>query len=567
MSLIRSITCSVALGALIYSNTAMAAAVDCDKVLNRDCRRDVTMDPKDVVQCMERGYDPPLKCRADEGKGMVTVGGSSGFSYGTVQAPQNSPGAMGANPSVGASTIQRSFGFPPWPGFPCKLPGGYDLCASGVTPLPTPNPNDPCPAKNDVSGLYGAKQPVTGGTALSLPCGGALPLTSYQTTLNKNPDRLAVTEYSTNPTYDPFYIRFYEKSGNTYKLKPASAQEAAWALPKFLCKDAPLDANGKPMVIMKLDPQTNDPFHQTERDKTVDLTPPIAQMIAFSPSDTSITLRLRSRNKPLSTKPEDMSKHGQMKPKYNPDDPEKYLIIPIVGGVPKIPPRCSEDKDYYKEISSSRADIVIESAVLDECEGTPAVCAGQSTVPAPEETCDVVSIGLNASNAPTGCVGKTQLMVLDRPNLLYPPGTNVTPLPIEGLANANPPEPPRTAVMAPSTEKSKIFMQTDTIIRLGKTAPPITLTEGGILAMKDGTTLVMDAPATVDAAAGKVILTSGGKLKAESGSLIKQVTGTYTPVNPVLPFTINVKRSMDMPVGYELPTQIKPYAQLPIPKP
>jgi hypothetical protein len=535
------------LSLMLGTTQAMAAnVVDCAALANRDCRKDITMKSEDVMQCIKRGWDAPITCRKDEGQSAgVTVGGSSGFNHGTVQAPQNPPGAMGAPPNVSASTIQRSFGYPPWPGFPCMV-AGIDLCAAGLTAFPPPDPNDPCPAKSDTSGLYGVKQPVTAGTATSLPCGGALPLTITQMTLNKNPERLAVTKYG------DFSLWLYEKTSAGYVLKGGKEVK----LPKFLCKNAPIDpSTGKPKVIMV--PDLSHPGKMKERDKTVDLTAPIAQMITYGAGETSITLRLKSREE--SAVP-GAPTNGNMIPAYNENDPEKYLIIPIQGGALKVPENCAEDKDHYKDVSSMKADIVIESATGEGCEGPPSFCGSVPPDPAPEATCDVAVVQPKGTFSGTVCDGKTQLIVLDRPNLLYPPGTTVTPTSIEK----------REAVLAPTVEKNQIWMQKDTIVRFGKTSPPVTLNEGGILALKNGTTLDMQAPVTINAATGTLTLTGGALLKAEDGSLIQKIgSGNYTPPNPVLPFTVNVKRSMNLPhgQGYMVPTQPKPYAQLPIPKP
>jgi hypothetical protein len=547
------------LSLMLGTTQAMAAnVVDCAALANRDCRKDITMKSEDVMQCVKRGWDAPITCRKDEGKSAgVRVGGSSGFNHGTVQAPQNPPGAMGAPANVSASTIQRSFGYPPWPGFPCII-AGVDLCAAGLTAFPPPDPNDLCPAKSDTAGVYGVKQPITAGTATSLPCGGALPLTITQMTLNKNPDRLVATKYG------DFSLWLYEKSGTQYKLKPGPGAEGAWPLPKILCKNAPINpSTGKPDVVtvpdLTINPSTGKPIPGAtkERDKTVDLTAPIAQMITYGAGETSITLRLKSREE--SAVP-GAPTNGNMIPAYNENDPEKYLIIPIQGGVAKVPENCAEDKDHYKDVSSMKADIVIESATGEGCEGPPSFCAGVTADPAPEATCDVAVVQPKGTFNGTVCDGKTQLIVLDRPNLLYPPGTTVTTTPIEK----------REAVLAPTVDKNQIWMQKDTIVRFGKTSPPVTLNEGGILELKDGKTLDMQAPVTINAAAGTVTLTGGALLKAEDGSLFQKIgSGNYTPPNPVLPFTVNVKRSMNLPhgQGYMVPTQPKPYVQLPIPKP
>ena len=206
---------------LLSANPVFAQAVDCDAIAKRDCRKDLSMEPKDIRQCIMRGYDAPITCRKDEGKSAgVRVSGSSGFSYGAVEAPQNSPGASGAQASLSAEDMRDDMGFGSWPGFPCTLPGGIDLCHLGSPPTPPVDPSDPCPAAHETSGIHGVKTPLVAGS-VSLTCGGAIPLTTYQLTLNANPDHLATTEYGS------FYIWLYQQSGagTPYKLGSACGMQ------------------------------------------------------------------------------------------------------------------------------------------------------------------------------------------------------------------------------------------------------------------------------------------------------------------------------------------------------
>ena len=525
-----------------------ASKVDCSQFYKQgvDYSKSLTMDPDDVHQCILRGYDAPSTSRKDNGQSSgVNAEGASGFSYGTIEAPEASPGAMGAAPSVNMKSLQHSFGYPPWPGFPCKLPGGIDLCAAGLTPLPPVNPNDQCPAKDDTTGFYGVKQALGAGS-VPLSCGGAVPLATYELTLNKSPDHLAGTEYGS------YYVWMYQGSGASFKLTN-SGQPVQ--LPTILCKD-------------KIDPSTNQPMvdpvtHKHVGVRTVELTPPIAQMITYNGTASTLTFRLQPPiDTPTATSGAPVSAT------------EKFLIIPISGGTPKFPSLpsvyqnndnpdlityldCSLETDYYKSISSSQADIVIASAVNSGCEGTPAQCAGLPTAPTPDTSCDTVTIRPKGTYSGTVCDGKTQYVVLDRPSLVYPPNSAMSTVPMEG----------RTAVLAVPTTGSRIYMQSATELRFGQTAPAVVLNEGGTIVLADKSKLVMQGPATVNAATNQVILSAGGQHLNSVGDLLQTLAAgtSYTLTTP-LPVQVSVTRSMNMPLNYLVPTQPSPYVQLPASK-
>lgn len=488
----------------------------CAAIYAKDCRRDLTFDPVIVRQCMQHGFDPPSSCRKNQGRSAgVRVGGSSGFSYGTIQAPEKPPGVVGARPSANIEAIHRSMGKPRLSGNFCMLFPGFDICKllrelfqkrqQDPTLDPTP-PNLLCPAKNDTSPRYGTKQALRAGS-FSLTCGGAVPLSTYEVTVTRNADRIAITEYGSP------YLWLYKRSGNSYMPNGANPVK----LPSYLCKAGI---------------------------KTVDLTAPIAQFITYDANAENITLRLKPRAKI------DAGESEEILPEYDLDEPEKFLIIPIVGDVVNVPEDCAEESKYFMDIKQSRADIAIESAVNDGCEGSVQQCAGLPIAPAPTQSCDVISYP--AGNT---CPQRMQYVVVDRPNLVHPPGAVANLRKIDG----------RTALMSATVEGSKIYMQTETYVRFGSTAPAITLPEGGMLLMADGKRLNMLAPATINPSTKQLTLTGGGQLLSAGATLIKEFPAgsTIAAPNPVLPLTVHVRRSMKMPPGFELPTQPAPYIQLP----
>ncbi len=543
---------------LAAAGTSHAETVDCAAIMARaatikDCRKDVEMDYKKVKQCVLRGYDAPKTCRNNEGLSSgVSVGGSTGFSYGTIQSPQTPPGATNAPPSVSPQVMNQAFGNTnPWPGAPCVLPGGINLCALGQTATPVPD-NSLCPAQSTNTTIYGVKTPISssGAANLSLTCGGALPLTYYETTLNRNPTRLASTEF------DSYELYLYKKGTSNYVSATSSEFQMVAPVaptssdPWYLGYVPPVPTpivNGNPIPLPRF--LCND-----SGKKTVDLPPAISQFITYSPTSPNIAIRLKSRATLSPT---------TSIPPYNENDPEKYLILPIVNGRVQVPRTCAKEADFYKTLdNAAQAEIAIESATVGGCEGTAAQCNGAPPAPTPSQACALVSLNLTplpSVPATSVCAGKIQHVVLDRANLVYPVNTTASMARIAG----------RTAVLAPTTEGSRIYMQTNGYIRLGNTAPPITLNEGGLLQLSNGNKLSMIGPVTINAATDQITLTGGGMILSQSGAMVGNslpAGSSYSLAAAAAhPLTIRLNRSINMPVNYMVPTQPQPYVRMPTP--
>lgn len=515
---------------------AAPAPVNCAKFVNANCRQSAGFDPAEVRECLLRGYDAPIACRRDEGKSAgVTAGGARGFTYGAVQAPENSPGALGAKPSVPPATIAKGLGFPPWRGFPCTLPGGIDLCKAitkgqvpPVPPAPPTPPADECPQNVDNTGAYGIKQPLAGSSAPALACGGAVPITRYELTLNAKADKVATTEYGA------YYLWLYERAGSQFKLTSNSPIK----LPSYLC---------------------------TGGVKSYDLTAAKAQVITFNGTTPSISIRLVPRNEAPLLPPVPPNKTPvELIPPYDPNEPEKFLVIPLSGGVPQVPADCANEADFLKLASDSRADLSIEASITSGCEGTNTQCAGAVRVPSPVFTCDTVNIyptGVSTlTGTPVDCSGKLLYAVLDRPNLILPPDAQPQSVPFSD----------RTAVMmGPTNTNAQLFMQSQTVVHVGATAPPLALEEGGTILLQNGGQLVMNPPAVLNAGTQQVTLNGGGSLIDAGGN----ETATYaigavvTPSGATAPYTVKVNRSITLTPDFMVPTQPNPYVNLPIDKP
>ena len=555
----------------LAANTAFAEdyTTKCMALYNTDCQKNMKMEPDLVHQCIIRGWDAPITCRNNRGVSAgVDVAGAKGFSYNTISSPQDSAGRVGAPPTVDTDTIRRTV-----PGIGCVLPGGFNICQFDInlkkTPVYPPNPStstgDMCPVKHDTSGAYGVKTPLelTAPASINLACGGAIPLSTYTMTLNKNANAIASTEYGA------FYVWLYKQAGAGGAF---NASGTAMKLPTVLCKPR-VDNLNQPMFYPDGTPQLV---------KSIDLTAPVAQMIMYNQSNmTNLVLRLKSRETlDPTTIPTPI-------PQYDPDLPEKYLVFPMVGGVPQIPSDptnlsslgamtadmvantplngCALESTYLKTLQNSNmsADLTIDSATVGPCEGSAEQCGTSSTAPTTDQSCDVVNL------TPTGatCSSKTQYVVLDRPNLVLPSGTATNVTPING----------RSAVLVSTVDNSRVYMQTSTVLRVGKGAGPVLFNEGGSIDFSDGTKLNLFAPATVNANTGQITLSGGGQHLSAGGNLLQSYSASSTPSNFTTTdkvITVSANRSITLPAGYLIPSmatipasgtvaQQKPYVQIP----
>lgn len=517
---------------LIGSEATPAWAVaDCDKLMSVDRSDAFKQNPDDVHECVRRGYDAPLNWRRNDGRSSgVKVSGTGGLGLGVIQGPERSPGANGAPYSVGASAFNFALRFPPWAGFPCQLPGHIKVCggkkdaSDGTGNVPPPsNPENEdsdygasdaisCPAETDTTGTFGAMYALSGG-ALPLACGGAIPLSAYQLTLQRGADHLAATEYGAS------YLWLYQQSGDQF----VSVTAQPIKLPSYLCRR---DKQGR-MV------------------KSVTLAGTTAQMTMYSNATRQLVLRLM---------PLDFSENPTA---VNDTEPEKYLVIPVVNGTPQVPADCALESDYYMVPDRFEADIAFTDSITPLCEGGN--CNPTTTTTPAATSCDTATIYpngiINTSAGPIDCSTKIQLAVISRPNILFPPGTTPQTVPISG----------RSGVLVQSVEGSSLYAPSQATIRLGANAPAMVLPSGGIMYMADGGTLAMNGPATINPGNGQVTLTTGGEWHNAQGEHLQSfAAGSRIAPNIAKPMTINLERDMLLPAGYLLPTPPGPYVRLPV---
>ncbi len=583
------------------------AAVDCAKIMAVKKQENFKADPNDVQKCMLRGWDAPKQWKRDEGKSVnIKASGGGGFSYGTIQAPEASPGARKVKASVSTDVIRSSCSFPPRISFgiPPKIDipkgscwdffnnllRGRNAATNNNAPLPPGvTAGDACPAESDTIGLYGVKALLTGGSA-ARTCGGSIPLTSTDMVLNRNSTALASTENG------QYYIWIYQKNGNGYSLVKNAA------LPTFLCTKTSA-GDGETMQ------------------KSIDLTPPVSQMITYTAGE-PITIRLQSRE----------TMDANFIPPYNEDAPEQYLRIKMGSdGQIQIPANCADEAESLTT-ALARQDVLIQSATSGGCEpvsvtptninnptvspppggtlgedgkcrdsagtivacvvtdnwtqtcpngskpeggkcphqkGVPneAACAGggsgesNPTGAIANANCDLLKVTLTDGT----CAGKIQYNVLNRPNLYYPAGATTATYPIEG----------RTALMADTVDGSQIMTQSQTSFFLQSTAPALVFNEGGYIQLANGGSLIMEPPATVNASAKTVTLTGGGQLVSSGGTQLQSfAAGATYAIAPTgsAPLHVKVGRTVTVPKGFSIPTSPtvdgqKPYIRLPIDAP
>ena len=181
-------------------------------------------------------------------------------------------------------------------------------------------------------------------------------------------------------------------------------------------------------------------------------------------------------------------------------------------------------------------------------------------VPTPAAAVSASSAGSSASTAQ--CANMTQFSALNRPELYFPPGTSATFSTISG----------RTQLMAATIANSRLYMQSNTLVRVQATAPTLVLTEGGSITLSDNSMVLINAPATLYPGSASMTLTNGGQHVDAGGNLISTLSAGSSYALGAAPYKVSVGRSITLPVGYLIPTVPTtsgqaPYVQLPLASP
>ncbi len=331
--------------------TPPATKVDCEKLFSAPKYEASKIEPSDMLQCVNRGYDPPVGWRPNNGKSPgIKVGGAGGFLNSVVNAPESTARARGANASIKKDRITALCNFPP--NIRKTIPPKIELSGAcydffmglmkdkdgntidSKTQPVTVDENVTCPADSDPDGIYGKKTSIAGGGTFApeSQCGGAIPVSNVRLVLNQQADFMAVIGTNRQAS-------FYRRVNNQYALIHSAA------IPYYLCM-----------------PDQIDGYMQ----KTVDLTAPLGQVITYNAGAGKIDVRLQSRQ----------TMDSSYIPPYDQNDPEYYLQIPIdASGMPDVPANCSLQTTYYV-LPSARQDITI-----DPPPGEDGTCSGFSMMP------------------------------------------------------------------------------------------------------------------------------------------------------------------------------------------
>lgn len=512
------------------------AKPDCASLNSVNRQKTYEADPQLIEDCInqkgETAWEPPVSWRLNEGKSVRS--GRGGFSINARQAPEHTPAVRGAPASVSSSMFNFSIKFPPYKGFPCQLPGGVDLCGSGTSGTTTTPPTttvDPitgsqpgggtspsCAIASDTGETYGEKQPLTAG-AQTLSCGGAMPLSTYRMVLNPNATNVFITNAG---TYNAWAFR---NNGSSY------AASYSGTLPTYLCSS----------------PTASKTYNQGQ----VPLRPPVAQIITYSNAASYITLRLQPED--ASDVPDPFDPPEVADPGDEPIEPEKYLIVPIVNGVPRMPTDCAQVANYYRAQPPTNDAIIVESSTQSGCEGA-LLCSGSSTLPTTPNNCDTATLTPTIPNS-TSCDDKLQIAVLDRPNLILAAPATATSVPISGSPIS----------MIASAAASRLYLPSDTYVYLGTTGSSYNLPEGATVKLDTYDQLRMNGPAIINGNTRSATLTNGGSVQSSSGVLVREIAaGNSTGIQAAAPLVMRVNRVLELPSGYILPTQPNGYVRLPV---
>ena len=459
--------------------------VNCNRIMRVKPQETFKIDPRAIQECLARGWDPPVCWRPDNGKGRgIRVGGGGGFSHGTIQMPNRPPWAVNAPHSVSSFAERFALKFPP------KLGGGGG------------GGSDVCPTSNeDKDADYGQKVAVT--SQASLQCGGAVPLTTYHMALFRNADSLLITEYG----YYNYWL--YQKQGAAYVLvSPPNAQ-----LPRQLCDNL--------------------------RRPTVNLPPPVGQMISFNSASGSIAIRLKSSaaSDPLA-----------------PSAANQKHLIAYAGGALTVPQECDLESQFYQVPTASNiGDLVIGSLADVGCEAPPEICQAyrQPTTPVILPSC-TLSLTYPSGNK---CKSMMQFALLDRPNLLLPPASAPNAVPVAGMGTA----------MVSATTNSILQMRPAVVLHMG--GGVYDLPDGGTLGMANGDRLVMKGRTIIDLNAKTIQLKQGGSIQTPGGKVKTAYGDNRTLQDPpaLKPYVLQVPDSVKIMGGvFMIPSSPAGTLRLPV---
>jgi hypothetical protein len=520
-------TLSLAAGHSSIPALAATPKVNCGGMENVDQFAQMKLDENQLIDCINKGYDPPKSWRPSPGK-VVTSGGAGSVLTHAQNAPDKPPRVAGAMPSMSNSRWGFSLKLPPWQGFPCQLPGGNSVCGGGSSSGGSSSGGSSCPMLNDP--VFGQKVPL--GTPMNLECGGAIPVAAeqYSYTYMTNPNKLAFIE--------GFKMQIYRLAGNNFV--PMTTVD----LPTFLCKSINDGDNGP---VMK---------------RWFDLRDPVPQIIAYNDSIQNFVIRLQQPDpsrQPPASKPQFPKGDPQNPapsqyldydiPWFNPFDPdpdapkERFLVLPAANGVPDLP-----KDENGNAIANPCLDV--EKHYVNE----PATINWVEFKFRSDAICDASTLYPNSANCPKMLL--TALM--DTPQLIFEPQRKADFIPIQGR--------PEFITITPAD--GFLMMQYESTLRISSPGFSFVLPEGGTISLNTGKYLRMNGPATIAPSGSSIKLDNGGQIETSSGSVLS----TYGPgstISPGIPtpYSLRPNKRIALPAGILMPTAPNGTLRLPVTQP
>ncbi len=528
MTLLASCCIALAQAASAAGPTAAAPAVNCSGMEDVDQFGQMKLDEAKIIECINKGYDPPISWRPPPGK-VVTSGGAGSVLTHAQNAPDKPPRVAGAAPSMSNARWGFSLQLPPWQGFPFSTPGGGSSSGGGSSGGGGGvGGAGSCPMETDPA--FGEKAPL--GVTKSLTCGGAAGINTGQYSYMPNPNKIAFI--------NGFTMNIYGRSGGGYQLVETVN------LPTFLCKLSSTGGDGG----------------TTQWERWFDLRDPVPQIIAYNDSLQNFVIRLQqpdpSRqpppNKPQFPKgdPEnpassqyvdyDMPWFNTLDP--DPDAPkERFLVLPAVNGAPDMP-----KDENGNPIPNPCLDV--ETHYVNE----PANINWTEFQFRHDAICDASTLYPNSANCPKMLL--TALM--DTPQLIFEPATTAEFLPITGLS--------QFMIKAPA--QGVLMMQHESVMRLAAGGFAFTLPEGGTIALGNGSFLRMHGPATTMNGGKSWRLDGGGQVETRDGTVVgSPYAAGATVAAPAFPYALRPNKAVNLPAGVLLPTKPNGYIRLPITQP
>lgn len=509
---------------------------------------------KEIVECVNQGVAPPKEWIPDPGiarRAGAKAGGSGGFASGTIAAPEMPPSKVsGAQPSIPKNVmdffnkLKSTNNEDPVAG---ATPHACNTPDSGA-PVPRPGAAWSCPVNDAIANYFspidgkpkpcedfGSVTQFSGAQTIPLACGGVVPLTNYRLTLADTPTGFVRTDKSDTP---PHYTYIYKNVGSKYALEGGAGVK----LPEYLCEWY-TDAFG----VKKKRPSSTPPFSLAPR----------SQMIMINASTKAVALRV------IPEYPDDLGNPFTL---LDPD--EHYLLLPIIAGnvyVPSDDPtdeykNCDIQDDFFKPFRvlstpDYAGDIIIESSQVPGCEADADTCKAmkQSTEATSSLSCETA----NYYTSGTTCDRKIQYMVLNRPNLYFPPGSNAKLLPIEKLTSF------MLSTNSFGSYPTRMLDNSDKVVHVNRASGVFTFLDGAVIDGRVATgsssrqRIWINGPVVFDMNALTITMQHGGELRAASGTpLTVYPDNTVLPIPPAtLPLSVLVGQNILMPPNYAIPTQ------------